>query len=128
MYFCFSSSFICSARSRPAPLLLCATSGVAPLEEGAAVDSLERLDVLVPFSVEPGTTRGEFAIVVLMALKRDEDWTVMTFLLGCISKEVLTLVECWRAGKESRDGGSQGCHQQNIARLKSVEVRLDHVS
>ena len=64
------------------------------MEEGAAVDSLERLDVLVPFSVEPGTTRGEFAIVVLMALKRDEDWTVMTFLLGCISKEVLTLVEC----------------------------------
>jgi hypothetical protein len=102
MYFCFSSSFICSARSRPPPLLVCVTSGVAPLEEGAAVDSLERLDVLVPFS----------AIVVLMALKRDRDSKAMTFLLACISKEVLTLVECWCSGKKSRDGGSQGCHQQ----------------
>jgi hypothetical protein len=81
------------------------------LEEGAAVDSLERLDVLVvPFSVEPGTTRGEFAILMLMALKRDEDSTFMAFLLGCTSKEVLALFECWCAGEESRDAGSQGCH------------------
>jgi hypothetical protein len=82
------------------------------LEEGAAVDSLEWLDVLVPFSVEPGTTRGEFAILVLMALKRDEDSNAMTFLQAWISKEVLTLVECWFSGEELRGGGSQGCHQR----------------
>jgi hypothetical protein len=83
------------------------------LEEGGAVDNLERLDVLVvPFSVEPGTTRGEFAIVVLMALKRDEDLTFMTFLLCCYIKESPHLVECWCSGEELRNAGSQGCHQQ----------------
>ena len=112
MYFCFSSSFICSARSRPAPLLFCATSGVAPLEEGAAVDSLERLDVLVPFSVEPGMTRGEFAILELMVLKRDEDSKCYDIPASLDSKGSSRLVECWCSGEELRDAGSQGCQLQ----------------
>jgi len=62
-YLCFSSSFICSAKSSPAPLLVPAASGVAPLDAGAVFESFVRLAAL--FSEEPGTTTGELAILWL---------------------------------------------------------------
>ncbi len=61
MYLCFSSSFICSARSWAAPLLIVDASGVAPLEAAPVVESFVRLAALL--SAEPGTTRGELAIL-----------------------------------------------------------------
>jgi len=63
-YLCFSSSFICSAISwmGATPLLaLEDASGVAPLEEGAALESFD-FDV-EPLSAEPGTRSGELAIM-----------------------------------------------------------------
>lgn len=59
MYLRFSSSFSCSARSRPKAAD--GGSGVAPLESGTW-----SLDLLAAnFSEEPGgRTRGEFAILM----------------------------------------------------------------
>jgi hypothetical protein len=62
-YLCFSSSFICSAKSSPAPLVVLAASGVAPLDTAAVFESFVRLAAL--FSVEPGITTGELAILWL---------------------------------------------------------------
>lgn len=61
-YLCFSSSFICSARSCPVPLLDCATSGVPSLE-AELEESLER-SVEAAFPASPGTTSGEFAMMM----------------------------------------------------------------
>jgi hypothetical protein len=60
-YFSFSSSFICSARSWPVPLLADDGSGVAPLE--TRVFASFDLMSAVFFSAEPGgTTKGDTAI------------------------------------------------------------------
>lgn len=63
MYFCFSSSFICSARSAPpggGPLFW---FGVPELEVTADAACNFDLAVVVGLSPEPGPTRGESAIV-----------------------------------------------------------------
>ena len=62
IYLCFSSSFICSARSRPMPLLGDAVLGLVPFEVTTLADGL---DLLVgPFlsAKAGGTIKGETAI------------------------------------------------------------------
>ena len=60
-YLFFSSSFICSARSKPVPFPACGSSGVVPFEACAA----ESFDLVVAVlrSADPGgTTSGETAM------------------------------------------------------------------
>lgn len=62
IYLRFSSSIICSARSRPAELTTGIDSGVSPLEIGTC--SLDLLEVC--FSEELGrVSRGEFAMMTV---------------------------------------------------------------
>jgi hypothetical protein len=81
-YLCFSSSFICSARSRPAPLLVFPASGVAPLDARAVTEGFVRLGAF--FSAELGTMRGELAILQLTGEETSGMVvSAMSFLLKC---------------------------------------------
>lgn len=62
MYFCFSSSFICSARSAP-PGGLLFRFGVPEVEVIADAACSFDLAVVAGLSPEPGATRGESAIM-----------------------------------------------------------------